>query len=239
MNRHERRAQAAQGRHTAKPPDHKARLERANQKLSGLVRKAYDDYDGMMAQFLAQTGHTGDRIPCKEGCAHCCDQVVLLTVPEAFEIAIRYPEVVEDVRNELERHEELSRQLGITERVVNIFDRSAAADAERTAYLDRWFEARIPCAFLDPESKRCRIYASRPLNCRSYFVHDQPAERCGYRQAEISATGFSHAQVVQSFPAYDHAASALMKASQEVFHQLGIGPLAPMVLAARDLLKKA
>ena len=86
---------------------------------------------------------------CRSGCHHCCSLFVDAYPVEAEQIANRikalplkdYEIVVEKIKYNAELE-----SLGI----------------------DEYIRRKTFCAFLDTQSKRCRVYKDRPINCRNY-----------------------------------------------------------------------
>jgi Fe-S-cluster containining protein len=89
---------------------------------------------------------SGFALACREGCAHCCCQIVLVYAPEAFRLA------------------------------AQVGDRAETAAAMRKAAetwgeaASRSASARTTCPLLS--NNRCSIYDSRPLNCRAFVAID-------------------------------------------------------------------
>lgn len=99
-------------------------------------------------------------IACRKGCAHCCTQMVVLTLPEAFFVAAQI------------RHKK--------ETIAAII---AAAANIGALSLDERLKAKAFCPLLD--NALCSIYAARPLGCHAFvsvnleaciaaFVRDEP-----------------------------------------------------------------
>jgi Fe-S-cluster containining protein len=112
---------------------------------------------GRRASAAAAAGHWGrlyDRsiqmnfaLACRQGCAHCCTQSVLIYAPEAFAIAARMrgrPEIADAMRCAVEKMR-------------------AAPPGPDTM-------RRISCPLLSDNS--CTIYDIRPLNCRAFVAVD-------------------------------------------------------------------
>jgi Fe-S-cluster containining protein len=218
MNRHQRRAAEAMGR--------------ANTKLRTLLKPVYDRFDaGLVA--LIDANHLAARIPCRKGCSYCCDQLILTSFPEAMEIALRYPEVVAEVRGEMEAQGALLQEMGIDERVVDIF-RPEFREA-REAFHDRYFAQRRPCAFLDPKKKVCRVYDARPLACRAHHVMNVDPEKCDTRGAAAAGVTI---EGVDPGEGYTAAMQAIASVSEELVGAYALGPVPCVVLAADDALRR-
>ena len=105
-------------------------------------------------------------VTCKAGCSHCCSLPATATVPEMVPVVEHLVGRGDWERRRPALERELTRQLSAFS-TVNILD-----PAERTAF----FQRQLPCAFLTA-SKRCDIYAVRPVVCRYHMVVSPP-ENC-------------------------------------------------------------
>ena len=86
-------------------------------------------------------------LACRQGCAHCCKQPVLIYAPEAFALAARMRE----------RPETAAAMRGAAEKLGTM---ASGPDTVR----------RISCPLLSNNS--CSIYEIRPLNCRAFVAVD-------------------------------------------------------------------
>lgn len=118
----------------------------------------------------------GNTVSCREGCAHCCRQLVPMSALEALEIA--------DWIDELPPAEQaaLRARFEATERQLSFLGLSTDADfmngleqPQLREYAEKYIAAYIDCPFLAQE--RCTIYEIRPMACREYLV-TSPAENC-------------------------------------------------------------
>lgn len=106
-----------------------------------------------------------DVITCREGCAHCCKQGVMIGPHEAaLLVAAAQKNSIPIDRKRLawQSHYETDEQW-----------------AARSEYNRR-------CVFLGDDN-RCRVYLARPLACRKYFSLSEPS-RCdidNYRDGEV------------------------------------------------------
>jgi Fe-S-cluster containining protein len=163
VNRHQRRAEESEARSAAKV--------RANDVMRRLTRNA-ERFDAELQQRIDASGRRAD-ITCSAGCAACCDQALMLTFAEALHIVEKYEPLVRSLLPTLIEHDNIMLDAPFDmNRVSTITDPSTTT--YRDTFLKWWFGRRIPCAFLDAETKRCRIYDRRPLACRSHLVMDDP-----------------------------------------------------------------
>jgi len=131
-------------------------------KVYDAVRNAFTLVDQHFAE--AQTS-----VACRAGCAWCCHQAIMTTVPEVFLIASQVkkrfpPEEQAALRQRLETNVAAYRRQGP----------------------EQYNRANHPCAFLQPHGQCC-IYDIRPLTCRGYHSTDVNACRQAYeRQIPIS-----------------------------------------------------
>lgn len=191
MNRAERRADEAHGRQIAAQFRHQVTARvRANKRLTlaGQAETRIEQaYDRDAVGDRASAGVTPDRIPCRPGCAACCEQVVFVTELEARAIIAHYPDVIADVVRDLPTREgwlhDTCEQAGIPIDVFDFMADSARPEqkAQRGVVLDHWYARRIPCAFLDTKTRRCRVYEHRPVSCRDHVLIDEPPTVCDDR----------------------------------------------------------
>ncbi len=111
---------------------------------------------------------------CKKGCAACCDQLVPISIPEAFmihDLVSAMPEPrQEEVLTRIVAAEEVLEELSI-----DAFSLSNTGDQSVRQLLVQYHRSGTKCAFL--ENGSCSIYTSRPAACREYLV-SSPAENC-------------------------------------------------------------
>lgn len=181
----------------------------ASAQLRSVIERAHRRFDRDFAARIAAEGKP-EEVSCRSGCAACCERAVLLTWAEADLLVARHPAVVAEVLPELERQNELLRELGAQPAAQPLQQRAEhdAHDALRV----RWFAARVPCAFLDRASQRCRVYESRPLACRALAV-TSPPEACAERPLETQP--LSTPTPLAEGPEYRAAQLALMSATSD------------------------
>lgn len=101
---------------------------------------------------------------CKKGCSFCCNINVDISTLEA---ALLVPYVRKQDRQQMEKQKGLSFEQFL-----------------QLPYADR------KCIFL--EDGKCRAYNDRPLNCRTHFVHSDPANcdtEDGDKETAVMASG--------------------------------------------------
>jgi Fe-S-cluster containining protein len=127
--------------------------------------------DGLVAWGIAQAEAAGRTLTCRQGCAHCCRQLVPVALSEARhlqQVVARLP---------------AERQATIRARFADALARLTAAGwcdeyaagGDPVAVSLSYFRFQVACPFLENEA--CSIYADRPLACREYLV-TSPADEC-------------------------------------------------------------
>lgn len=138
--------------------------------------------EGVTAVAIGYALSQGGSISCRAGCGACCSQLVPIAPAEA----VRLAEVVaampggrgKAVRKRFEHAVRRLRAAGLVDR--NASPRHAALRASPRAGKSLWedasrryFDARIPCPFLEEAS--CGVYSERPMVCREYNVTTTPS----------------------------------------------------------------
>lgn len=199
------------------------------------MEPVFADFDIGLCEDLRYAKVSQQEISCKAGCAYCCEQAIMLSLPEAALIVGNHRAVVEEVKPELLRQEELLRgPLQLTAEVLDIYDTSPSTTLTREAFHKRYWDTRIPCAFLDRKTKVCRVYESRPLTCRAHIVTTDPS-LCSVRPADGQPS-----PKVQTFNppfAYDRALRSIYQISQETLGSPTTGLLPVLVLSALETSK--
>lgn len=111
---------------------------------------------------------------CQKGCASCCDQLVPISIPEAFLIH----DLVSAMSNA--RQEAVLTRFIAAEEVlegigIDSYSIANSGDQSVRQLLVQYHRSGTTCAFL--ENGACSIYMSRPTACREYLV-SSPAENC-------------------------------------------------------------
>lgn len=111
---------------------------------------------------------------CKKGCTSCCDQLIPISIPEAF--------MIHDLVSGLSeaRQEEVLTRIVTAEEVleglgIDTFSLTDTGEQSVRQLLVQYHRSGVRCPFLENEA--CTIYASRPASCREYLV-SSPAENC-------------------------------------------------------------
>ena len=170
--------------------------ERAAINMEERTRNWYRLSDGTVRMLLVQEGAP---VPtCKKGCAACCSQMTLMSLPEGVTLAAHLlaPEQRDLLRD-------FKRDLSETLEKLKLLGTSHASWPERR---QAWFEANQPCLLL---SKRglCRAYDLRPTACRLYMVASDPA-LCAVRPvAEVAQLDLREEQA-RSFAAMKKVTTA-------------------------------
>lgn len=176
------------------------------QKSSDVLRGFYEAADRVLEESFARARGKGEPpVSCRAGCAHCCDQMVSIGTADALTLA-EYVAAVPDAPAWIERIAEAARGTPPT--------------LTRRAYFDR----RIPCVFLDRESKRCRVYERRPAACRLHFVVT-PAENCSH-----NGPGTATATAKLDLRPLEAEVGRLDLAIHEQNPRLGVRAVAPLPL---------
>lgn len=105
----------------------------------------------------------GLTLSCKQGCAGCCYQLVLASLPEAVAVAEYFLSNVQRRGLIPDIMRSLWAQLGSIE------------GANIAEHRQNYFQKKQACVFLVEETKLCSIYPVRPAACRHHFVVSDPA----------------------------------------------------------------
>jgi len=204
-------------------------LESANKKLSLLTGRLLSIVDRDIERHIAADPELKRHISCTQGCAACCNQMVKITIGEATHITQTFPAEVERAMPEIKRQAALMEEMGLNEIEESKDMFSELSQQEKHA--QTWFRTQTPCAFLDKETKNCRIYAARPLVCRGYYVVQKGPSVC----AEIPMPGETDFVVPGwEAPSIEKGAYTLLQMQNEVVHKAQITPIPQAILDALD-----
>ncbi|MBX9601454.1 MAG: YkgJ family cysteine cluster protein [Bryobacteraceae bacterium] len=118
----------------------------------------------------------GETISCREGCAHCCRQLVPMSALEALEIGDWIAQQPAGEQAALKaRFEETARKLAANGLNTDAGYMNGLEQQQLRAYAEQYIAAYVDCPFL--RNERCSIYEIRPMACREYLV-TSPAENC-------------------------------------------------------------
>jgi Fe-S-cluster containining protein len=142
-----------------------------------ITAKLADAVDQGVAARAEKAEAAGLHVACRAGCATCCEQPILVWMPEALRVA----EWLARPENAAVRAGFIARVKDWRDRVGDSLSRVAEAAARQDpaahveAHLNAW-RRRVMCAF--NEGGLCTIYEVRPIICRTHHALDS-AERCG------------------------------------------------------------
>ena len=130
--------------------------------------------NAIVARIGEEAKQAGTPISCRPGCGACCRQLVPVSFFEAEALSEWMGTLPEERRIELEGrfHRALLAlgDAGVIDKLVN--DRWVIEEEAATELAVDYFQAGVPCPFLEDES--CSIHPIRPLACREYLVTSPP-----------------------------------------------------------------
>jgi Fe-S-cluster containining protein len=131
-------------------------------KLSEIVPLAYEISSIISDILLTKSINEGIIVPCRKGCEACCNYLVPLSIPEAFNL----------------RETVLALPEGRRNAIFNSFLNSAKSILQKEkedlpsmelSQLSRWYsQMNLTCPFLSDNA--CGIYNNRPVACREHLV---------------------------------------------------------------------
>jgi Fe-S-cluster containining protein len=174
--------------------------------LAELVPQCHKLFNAILEVELA-----GQGITCRKGCSACCNQLVPLSIPEAF--------FLRDAVNRLNAKKR-ARVLKKMQATTEALERAGLLDDLRHPGKNRqidadYFGQGLPCPFLEDDA--CSIYAQRPFICRSYVV-TSPKEAC----ADPYANAVEKVEIKRNL-------GALLAAFAG--HLLGVRTIVPLITA--------
>lgn len=150
------------------------RIPSAPMRLSDLARSVLRLDDELVAVGVKKHLPVAGPPSCKKGCTSCCDQLVPISIPEAFMIhdliATFSESRQEEVLTRIVDGEAVLEELGIDALTLTDLQEQSVRQL-----LVQYHRSGVTCAFL--ENGGCSIYPSRPASCREYLV-SSPAENC-------------------------------------------------------------
>ena len=96
-----------------------------------------------------------DDVKCKPGCSACCNRQIYITTAEAL--------IIQDHLEKTGKWDEVNQRA------------KSLVTLSRDAPPISWFKMNIMCPVLDPVTKLCMAYDSRPTPCSTHFVKSDPA----------------------------------------------------------------
>jgi Fe-S-cluster containining protein len=114
---------------------------------------------------IEQMHLNGSCIPCRKGCAACCNYIVPLSAPEVFRFRQEvFPKAKYSPDNMLRTYLLAARRL-----IRHRPPQDAFRNPDNLSALSHWYASlNLTCPFL--YSGQCAIYHQRPLACREHFV---------------------------------------------------------------------
>lgn len=151
------------------------------QRMLPVIQKLTNE---IVARGIERATEVGKAISCKERCAACCRQPILISEAEAFNLAAlietmpaehraRIKQSFRETREYFERRDWFGRFDAMSDRARA--GHSEELGREFVSLLGEYIEQQAACPFLEDEL--CSIYEDRPLVCREYLV-TSPAENC-------------------------------------------------------------
>lgn len=131
-------------------------------KLSEIVPLAYEMSSRISEILLAECTNEGMIVPCRKGCATCCNYLVPLSIPEAINLKETVLALPED------------RKIAIFNSFLNSAKSILQNEKEdlhsmELDQLSRWYsQMNLTCPFLSDNA--CSIYDKRPVACREHLV---------------------------------------------------------------------
>lgn len=152
-----------------------------------------------------------DEGACRKGCGWCCRLDIEVRFADAFQLAKRAA-------------------------ADPVLEKRLRATAARVAGLDAVgrLRAAVPCAFLDPASQVCAVYADRPLACRAYRSRDADWCRGIVGADDLRAAARSSPVVQEALAIRSVIQQALVAVTPPEWR--GKGELHAMTLAVLDRL---
>lgn len=133
--------------------------------------------DAMVAVGTSDAQDQGEKIRCTKGCGACCNQLVPITLPEAFALTAMMETWPEERRRTVTaRFERIVSELvtsGWLARWNDMLENRPAHEKGEHLQLGLdYFRLGQPCPFL--EEQACSIYHERPLICRQFLALSDP-----------------------------------------------------------------
>lgn len=139
----------------------------ADRKQIERLKNAFSSGDLAWNRAASQAGE--GELACRAGCFGCCVGLFEISLPEAFLVRAGFERLPPE-----EREDSRTRAVRIVDASAGSFPGDAATgllDPDRTEESDdTYFEvvADRACPLLELPSGRCRVYAERPMTCRTY-----------------------------------------------------------------------
>jgi Fe-S-cluster containining protein len=115
-------------------------------------------------------------IVCDRGCAGCCEELVIVYLPEALAVArwLSRPENAEARSHFAAAYHDWRLRVGDAPQALAALHQAGDRDGYQAAHVEQW-RKRVVCAF--NKGGDCTIYPVRPLSCRNAHAVETP-DRC-------------------------------------------------------------
>jgi Fe-S-cluster containining protein len=136
--------------------------------VSQKLQEAVDEGTTVRAQRAAADGLT---IACGPGCNYCCEQLVMVWLPEAMRVAdfLRRPENQAARQAFLDTYPRWRAQMGDKPELIADLTARQATGEHLREHIAQW-RKRVLCAF--NQDGLCTVYEARPIVCRACHALD-------------------------------------------------------------------
>lgn len=138
-------------------------------KLSKWFCKEISDY---MAQIDAIEQECGVKCVCSKGCAHCCKQLIAISMSEFLAMQPILDNLPREKRLKL-KEEAIKQNIILKEN--GIVTMCSTSNIDIYEYQKKYFDLQLKCPLLD-ENNSCLVYEVRPFNCSTYRNYGSPED---------------------------------------------------------------
>ncbi len=156
------------------------------------IEKYFKAYESLAESIEKAFKQISDSFPkevrCRPGCSDCCYALFDITLVEAIYINKKFREKYSD-----EEREKILKEAEKADREIHVLKRKAFKEQKKgtpeVEIIGQMAMAKVKCPLLN-ESRQCRLYEFRPLNCRVYGVPTQTGNsshicgRTGFEQGK-------------------------------------------------------
>ncbi len=161
--------------------------------LEAIVPVARGICDKITEVVVRKNIEQGERIPCCQGCANCCNYLITASSAEIFSLVEDVKKINGSFYKYVQRNVLLACKKILKKKPPEHFDHSQLNN------LSGWYKSlNLSCPFLFEGS--CSIYDVRPISCREYFIKGSPNVCKGKRgSADVLDISVSIANVLNDF----------------------------------------